>query len=59
MATISNRMLINGKLHSKASGGSLELTEPATEQVWNEAPAAGKQEIDEALQAAAEADAVK
>ena len=55
MATISNRMLINGKLHSKASGGSLELTEPATEQVWNEAPAAGKQEIDEALQAAAEA----
>ena len=55
MATISNRMLINGKLHSKASGGSLELTEPATEQVWNEVPAAGKQEIDEALQAAAEA----
>lgn len=55
MATISNCMLINGQLRSKASGGSLELTEPATEQVWNEVPAAGKQEIDEALQAAAEA----
>jgi len=55
MATISNCMLINGQLRSKASGGSLELTEPATEQVWNEVPAAGKQEIDEALQAASEA----
>jgi len=55
MAKISNCMLINGQLRSKASGGSLELTEPATEQVWNEVPAAGKQEIDEALQAAAEA----
>jgi len=46
-------MLINGKLRSKASGGSLELTEPATEQVWNEVPAAGEREIDEALEAAA------
>ena len=55
MVKISNCMLINGQLRSKASGGSLELTEPATEQVWNEVPAAGKQEIDEALQAAAEA----
>lgn len=54
MAKISNCMLINGQLRSKASGGSLELTEPATEQVWNEVPAAGKQEIDEALQAASE-----
>lgn len=55
MATISNCMLINGQLRSKASGGSLELTEPATEQVWNEVPAASKQEIDEALEAAAKA----
>jgi betaine-aldehyde dehydrogenase len=55
MATISNCMLINGQLRSKASGGSLELIEPATEQAWNDVPAAGKQEIDEALQAAAEA----
>jgi len=55
MATISNCMLINGQLRSKASGGRLELVEPATEQIWNEVPAAGKQEIDEALQAAAEA----
>jgi len=47
-------MLINGQLRSKASGGCLELTEPATEKVWNEVPAAGKQEIDEALQAASE-----
>lgn len=54
MAKISNCMLINGQLRSKASGGSLELTEPATEKVWNEVPAAGKQEIDEALQAASE-----
>jgi betaine-aldehyde dehydrogenase len=55
MVKISNRMLINGKLRSKASGGSLELTEPATEQVWNEVPAAGKKEIDEALDAATKA----
>jgi len=55
MATISNCMLINGQLRSKASGGSLELTEPATEQIWNEVPAAGKREIDEALEAAAKA----
>lgn len=55
MAKISNCMLINGQLRSQASGGSLELTEPATERVWNEVPAAGKQEIDEALQAAAAA----
>jgi len=55
MATISNDMLINGQLRSKASGGSLELIEPATEQVWNKAPAAGKKEIDEALEAAAKA----
>jgi betaine-aldehyde dehydrogenase len=48
-------MLINGQLRSKASGGSLELTEPATEQIWNEVPAAGKREIDEALEAAAKA----
>jgi acyl-CoA reductase-like NAD-dependent aldehyde dehydrogenase len=54
MAKISNCMLINGELRSKASGGSLELIEPATEKVWNEVPAAGKQEIDEALQAASE-----
>ncbi|HUU17869.1 MAG TPA: aldehyde dehydrogenase family protein [Sedimentisphaerales bacterium] len=55
MATISNCMLINGQLRSKASGGSLELTEPATEQVWNEVPAAGEREIDEALEAATKA----
>ena len=55
MATISNDMLINGQLRSKASGGSLELIEPATEQVWNEVPAVGKREIDEALEAASKA----
>ena len=55
MATISNDMLINGQLRSKASGGALELIEPATEQVWNEVPAAGKREIDEALEAASKA----
>ena len=55
MATISNNMLINGQFRSKASGGSLELIEPATEKVWNEVPAAGKKEVDEALEAAASA----
>ena len=55
MAAISNGMLINGQLRSKASGGILELIEPATEQVWNNVPAAGKPEIDEALDAAATA----
>ncbi|MBN2316343.1 MAG: aldehyde dehydrogenase family protein [Sedimentisphaerales bacterium] len=55
MATISNDMLINGQLRSKASGGTLELIEPATEQVWQKVPAAGKKEIDEALEAAAKA----
>ena len=55
MATLSNNMLINGQLRSKASGGALELVEPATEQVWNDVPAAGKKEIDEALEAAAKA----
>lgn len=55
MANISNCMLINGRLLSKASGGSLELVEPATEQVWNEVPAAGTREIDEALEAAVKA----
>ena len=55
MAKISNCMLINGQMRTKSSGGSIELIEPATERVWNEVPAAGKQEIDEALQASAEA----
>ena len=55
MATMSNSMLINGQLRSKASGGSLDLVEPATEQIWNEVPAAGKGEVDEALEAAAKA----
>jgi len=52
MAKISNSMLINGQLRSEGSGGRLELIEPATEQVWNAVPAAGKKEVDEALQAA-------
>jgi betaine-aldehyde dehydrogenase len=55
MATMSSDMLINGQLRSKASGGSLELIEPATEQIWNKAPLAGKREIDEALEAATNA----
>ena len=55
MTTISSDMLINGQLRSKASGGSLELIEPATEKVWNEVPAAGKKEVDEALEAASDA----
>ncbi len=55
MAKISNCMLINGQLRRQASGGRIELVEPATEQVWNDPPAAGKKEIDEALEAAAKA----
>lgn len=55
MAKISNSMLINGQLRPEGSGGQLELIEPATEEVWNAVPAAGKKEVDEALQAARKA----
>jgi len=55
MSHIPDSMLINGQWRAEASGGRLQLVEPATEKPWCEVPAAGRQEIDEALSAAANA----
>lgn len=51
--TLPNSLLIAGKLRPEASGGRIKLTEPATEQPLCDVPAAGKSELDEALQTAA------
>ncbi|MGD9648346.1 MAG: aldehyde dehydrogenase [Pirellulales bacterium] len=48
-------LLIDGKLRPEATGGRLRLIEPATEQLLCEVPAAGKPEVDEALEAASRA----
>jgi acyl-CoA reductase-like NAD-dependent aldehyde dehydrogenase len=48
-------LLIDGKLRAEATGGRIKLIEPATEQPLCEVPAAGKPEIDEALEAASRA----
>jgi acyl-CoA reductase-like NAD-dependent aldehyde dehydrogenase len=48
-------LLIDGKLRAEATGGRIKLVEPATEQPLCEVPAAGKPEIDEALEAASRA----
>ncbi|MBM3500777.1 MAG: aldehyde dehydrogenase, partial [Armatimonadetes bacterium] len=48
-------LLIDGQWRAEASGGSLTLIEPATEQPWHSVPAAGLGEIDEAATAAARA----
>ncbi len=55
MQEISNSLLIDGEFRRKATGGVLELVEPATEEVWCEVPAAGPKEVDEAVEAAARA----
>jgi len=49
---IPNAMLINGTLRTQASAGWIELVEPATEEAWCKVPAAGKGEIEEAVNAA-------
>ncbi|MBX9790911.1 MAG: aldehyde dehydrogenase family protein [Pirellulales bacterium] len=48
-------LLIDGKLRAEATGGRIQLIEPATEQPMCEVPAAGKPEVDEALEAASRA----
>jgi len=48
-------LLIDGRWQTEAGGGRLELIEPATEEPLCEVPAAGKADIDRALQSAAAA----
>jgi betaine-aldehyde dehydrogenase len=48
-------LLIEGTLRREASGGRLRLIEPATEEPLCEVPSAGKSEVDQALNAAAQA----
>lgn len=55
MLEIPEALLIDGEFRKDASGGKLELIEPATEQVWAAVPAAGHKEVDEALRAAGRA----
>ncbi len=55
MLEIPEALLIDGEFRKDASGGKLELIEPATEQVWAAVPAAGHKEVDEALTAAGRA----
>ncbi len=52
MSKIPECLLIDGELRKSASGGRIQLTEPATEQVWAEIPGAGVKEVDEAVTAA-------
>ncbi|MBX7166922.1 MAG: aldehyde dehydrogenase family protein [Pirellulales bacterium] len=52
---IPDALLIGGTWRREASGGRIELIEPATEQVWCAVPAAGKPEIDDAVASAGEA----
>ena len=48
-------LLIDGQLQQYASGGTIQLTRPDTEQVAWEVPAAGPAEVDQAAEAAARA----
>jgi acyl-CoA reductase-like NAD-dependent aldehyde dehydrogenase len=52
---IPDALLIDGEWHRSASGGTIELTEPATEQPLAAVPAAGKKELDRAIEGAAQA----
>ena len=45
---------IAGQARGEASGGTIELIEPATEQPLVPVPAAGRAEVDEALAVAAQ-----
>lgn len=52
---IPDALLIDGQWRREASGGRLDLVEPAAEQTWCGVPASGTREVDEALDAAARA----
>lgn len=52
---LPDALLIDGKWHKEASGGRLELTEPATERPLAKVPAAGRSEIDRAMDVACRA----
>lgn len=52
---LPNALWIDGAPRQEASGGRIELIEPATEQPWAAVPAASQAEVDEALSAAARA----
>jgi acyl-CoA reductase-like NAD-dependent aldehyde dehydrogenase len=52
MSEFPDALLIDGQWRTSASGGTLELTEPATEQPLCTVPAAGPGEVDAALAAA-------
>lgn len=49
------QLMIDGQLRASASGGWIDLIEPATEQPLGRVPAAGTAEVDEAAAAAARA----
>ncbi len=48
-------LLIDGQFRREASGGRISVTEPATEQPLASVPAAGRDDVDQALAAAARA----
>ncbi len=55
MSRLPDALLIDGQWRTEASGGRLNLIEPATEQEWHSLPAAGADELEETVQAAARA----
>ncbi len=55
---IPDALLIDGRWIESASGGVIKLTEPATEEPLAEVPAAGREELDRAIEGAARAFAV-
>jgi len=54
-SSIPDALLIDGEWHRTASGGTIELTEPASEQPLAAVPAAGRAELDRAIEGAARA----
>lgn len=52
---IPAQLVIDGKLRDSASGGWIDLIEPATEEPLGRVPAAGAAEVNEAAEAAAKA----
>ena len=55
MLEAPNTLLIDGRWRKEATGGTLALVDPATEQRWHQVPAAGPLETGEAVSAAARA----
>jgi acyl-CoA reductase-like NAD-dependent aldehyde dehydrogenase len=49
---IPDALLIDGHFHREASGGTIELTEPATEKPLAAVPAAGRGDVDRAIDGA-------